>query len=67
MSKVTKIELVVEKHGFRRMFTLEHATKLLAAGKNNGGWALPKDSKYYYSEQNGIRLKGNRNSTKKSE
>ena len=33
----------------------------------NGGWELPDDSKYYYDEDNGIRLKTDKANTAKAE
>jgi hypothetical protein len=37
-----------------------HAERLLDMGSElNGGWELPENSKYYYDEENGLRLKSN--------
>lgn len=58
MPSVTQIELIVKGTDIRRSFNITHAERLLAMGeKGSGGWVLPENSKYYYSEQNGIRLK----------
>ena len=42
-------------------FEIEHAERLLDMGLElNGGWELPEDSPYVYDEENGIRLRQNK-------
>lgn len=56
--KEPTVTLVVPKHNMEREFGVEHAERLLDMGSElNGGWELPKNSKYYYDEENGLRLK----------
>lgn len=58
--KEPTVILVVPKHNMEREFSVSHAERLLDMGPElNGGWELPEDSKYYYDEENGIRLKTN--------
>lgn len=58
--KEPTVTLVVPKHNMEREFSVEHAERLLDMGSElNGGWELPEDSKYYYDEENGLRLKTN--------
>lgn len=56
-SKITKVLLVVPEHNLQQEFTLEHAERLLRM-KNNGGWILPKDSKFELTE-NGLKYRTN--------
>lgn len=52
------VTLVVPKYGLKQDFSVEHAERLLGMGQHfNGGWQLPEDSKFAYSEKNGIRVK----------
>lgn len=51
MEKVTKIKLVCAVE--EREFVQEHAENLLRM-RNNGGWHLPENSPYQFSEENGI-------------
>lgn len=56
--KEPTVTLVVPKHNMEREFGVEHAERLLDMGPQlNGGWELPENSKYYYDEENGLRLK----------
>lgn len=56
--KEPTVTLVVPKHNMEREFSVEHAERLLDMGSElNGGWELPENSKYYYDEENGLRLK----------
>lgn len=56
--KEPTVALVVPKHNMEREFGVEHAERLLDMGSElNGGWELPENSKYYYDEENGLRLK----------
>ena len=54
-----KVKLVVPAHGIEQEFEVGHAERLLRM-KNNGGWELPKDSKYEYNETNGIKRRANK-------
>lgn len=58
--KEPTVTLVVPKHNMEREFSVSHAERLLDMGSElNGGWELPENSKYYYDEENGLRLKSN--------
>lgn len=58
--KEPTVTLVVPKHNMEREFSVAHAERLLDMGPQlNGGWELPENSKYYYDEENGLRLKTN--------
>lgn len=58
--KEPTVTLVVPKHNTQREFGVAHAERLLDMGSElNGGWELPENSKYYYDEENGLRLKTN--------
>jgi hypothetical protein len=58
--KEPTVTLVVPKHNMQREFGVAHAERLLDMGSElNGGWELPENSKYYYDEENGLRLKTN--------
>ena len=63
----TMVELET-KTGERRSFALEHAESILNMGTfGNGGWHLPKDSKYIYDEENGsIRAKASSSDSAKA-
>ena len=56
-AKITRVLLVVPEHGIQQDFTLEHAERLLLM-PNNGGWKLPKDSKFELTE-NGLKYRSN--------
>lgn len=56
-----KTVVLVTPDGQEQAFEIQHAERLLGMGPNlNGGWAVSKNSKYYYDEKNGIRLKSNK-------
>ena len=58
--KEPTVKMVVPKHNLIQEFSVAHAERLLDMGPElNGGWELPEDSKYYYDEENGLRLKSN--------
>lgn len=58
--KEPTVKMVVPKYNMQREFSVAHAERLLDMGPQlNGGWELPGDSKYYYDEENGLRLKSN--------
>ena len=46
-AKTTTITLVVPEHNKSQDFEFSHAERLLGM-RNNGGWQLPKDSKYEF-------------------
>lgn len=46
-AKTTTITLVVPEHTMSQDFEFSHAERLLGM-VNNGGWTLPKDSKYEF-------------------
>lgn len=58
--KTTKVELIVAGTDRREEFEIEHAERLLRL-PNNGGWELPKDSKYQFSVDDGITTKRDKN------
>lgn len=64
-AKETKIILVCDSLG-EREFEIEHANRLLAM-KPNGGWRLPDDCGYTYTERNGIERTGNKGKVSKAE
>jgi hypothetical protein len=47
-AKVTTVKLVVPQYGMEQEFEAAHAERLLAM-RNNGGWQLPQDSKFVFS------------------
>lgn len=47
-AKVTMVKLAVPVHGLERLFSVEHAERLLAM-LDNGGWVLA-DEKYQYKD-----------------
>lgn len=58
---------LVAPNGVKRAFGVLHAERLLDMGKAlNGGWVIDKDSKYYYDEENGIRLKSDKANSAKA-
>lgn len=65
-SKKQQFVTLVTPSGHKQAFTLQHAERLLGMGPVwNGGWEVDKDEKYYYDENNGLRLKtGKANSAK---
>lgn len=62
------VTLVVPKYGIECGFGVQHAERLLDMGADlNGGWTLPKDSNYIYSEENGLRVKSDKTDTAKTD
>ncbi len=60
--------LTVPRHNIKQEFSIDHAERLLDMGTAlNGGWELPKDSIYTYSEENGLRLKSDKANTAKAD
>lgn len=66
--KAPTVELIVPKLGKKQEFDIQHAERLLDMGSYlNGGWELPKDSKYIYDEENGLRVKSDKTNTAKAD
>lgn len=66
--KFTYIKLVVPKYNMEQDFELTHAERILGMGTHlNGGWELPKDSKYIYDEEDGLRLKSDKANSAKAD
>ena len=66
--KAPTVRLVVKKHNMSQEFSLSHAERLLDMGEFlNGGWTLPEDSNYVYTEENGLSLRTNKANTAKAE
>ena len=62
--KSPTVTLVVPRHNMSREFSVESAERLLDMGETkNGGWQLPKDSNYVYTEEDGLRLKTDKRDT----
>jgi hypothetical protein len=59
-------KVVLEAGEVRREFEITHAERLLRM-PNNGGWHFPQDSDFEITEQNGVELRRNKESNKKSE
>lgn len=58
---------LVTKSGIKQTFNLQHAERLLDLGPAlNGGWSVDPESKYYYDEENGIRLKSDKGNSAKA-
>ena len=61
------VTLVVPKYNIKQEFGIEHAERLLDMGPQlNGGWELPGDSNYTYSEENGLRVKSDKANSAKT-
>ena len=66
--KEQTVTLVVPKYNIKKDFGIQHAERLLDMGANiNGGWELPKDSNYYYDEENGLRVKSDKANSAKAD
>lgn len=51
----------------QKEFGIAHAERLLDMGTElNGGWELPEDSNYEYTEEDGLKLKSNKGNTAKA-
>lgn len=57
--------VVLESVIGKREFDIEHANRLLAM-KPNGGWHLPSDSDFTYTEGNGIEHRRNTEKDKRA-
>lgn len=68
MRKVKQQTVILETtSGLKQEFGIQHAERLLDMGQFlNGGWKLPEDSKYYYDEENGLRIKSDKANTAKA-
>lgn len=62
--KITTVILINAALGWSRGFAPDHAERLLSL-RNNGGWELPKDSPYTYTEENGLAVKRNKTDKQK--
>lgn len=63
---VKKVRLETDK--VSQEFEVSHAERILDMGPAvNGGWRVPEDSDYEYTEEYGLRLKSNKeNSARKA-
>ena len=59
MAKFTEVELENTAANSRQTFEINHAERLLRM-PNNGGWQLPKDSDFKFTNDNGIEYKRNK-------
>ena len=65
--KEQTVTLIVPKYNIKQEFGVEHAERLLDMGPQlNGGWELPGDSNYTYSEENGLRVKSDKANSAKT-
>lgn len=65
--KEQTVTLIVPKYNIKQEFGIEHAERLLDMGPQlNGGWELPGDSNYTYSEENGLRVKSDKANSAKT-
>jgi hypothetical protein len=65
--KEQTVTLAVPKYNIKQEFGIEHAERLLDMGPQlNGGWELPGDSNYTYSEENGLRVKSDKANSAKT-
>ena len=56
---IQKVRL--EAGGISQEFEVTHAERILDMGPvRNGGWHVPKDSEYEYTEEYGLKLKSNK-------
>lgn len=61
---VKKVRLETEE--FSQEFEVSHAERLLDMGPTlNGGWHVPEDSEYEYTEEYGLRLKSDKGNSAK--
>lgn len=61
MQRVSEIELLITGTKTKRSFGISHAERILAMPKS--GWELPKDSKFTYNQENGLKLRTNKRKT----
>lgn len=63
---VKKVRL--EAGDISREFEVSHAERILDMGPIlNGGWRVPEDSEYEYTEEYGLKLKSNKRNTAETE
>ena len=68
MRQKEKTVVLVTNSGKKQEFSISHAERLLNMGDElNGGWKVDENSKYYYDEENGIRLKSDKANSAKTE
>lgn len=60
--KSTTVTLVNRRLGWSREFSPDHAERLLRM-RDNGGWALPDNSEYTYTAENGLAVRRNKGNT----
>jgi hypothetical protein len=65
-AKTTLVQLVCPTHELSQEFEIKHAERLLRM-KNNGGWQLPKNSDFKFTNDNGIEYRGNKKTDKGAE
>lgn len=58
-AKTTRVLLECEELKTIREFEVSHAERLLRMPKN-GGWRLPRSSKFEFDKENGFRYKRNK-------
>lgn len=59
--------VLVSPSGRKQAFTIPHAERLLDMGPElNGGWTVDENDKYYYDEENGIRVKADKGNIAKA-
>lgn len=63
-AKVTTVTLQSDSLGVTQEFEISHATRLLRM-QNNGGWRLPKESKYQFNGDD-INLRTDKGSDKQA-
>ena len=65
--KEQTVTLAVPEYNIKQEFGIEHAERLLDMGPYlNGGWELPSDSNYTYSEEDGLRVKSDKANSAKT-
>lgn len=63
---VKKVRL--EAGDISREFEVSHAERILDMGPIlNGGWRVPEDSEYEYTEEYGLKLKSNKRNSAETE
>lgn len=66
--KEPTVTLVVPGTELKQELTIPHAERLLDMGPFlNGGWEISEDSKYYYDEEYGIRIKSDKANSVKTD
>lgn len=58
----------LEAGDYSQEFEVSHAERILDMGPAvNGGWHVPEDSEYEYTEEYGLKLKSDKGNTAKAE